>query len=146
MYGLTEAFRSTFLPPEKFAAKKGSIGRAIPGAEVHVVREGIGIAGPGEQGELVHRGPLVSLGYWGRPDVTAEKIRPCPELGIGDEPVVWSGDTVRVDADGDLWFVGRTDAMIKTSGFRLSPDEVEDLVCRSGLAMTRPPCSPTAGR
>lgn len=133
MYGLTEAFRSTFLPPEKFAAKKGSIGRAIPGAEVHVVREGIGIAGPGEQGELVHRGPLVSLGYWGRPDVTAEKIRPCPELGIGDEPVVWSGDTVRVDADGDLWFVGRTDAMIKTSGFRLSPDEVEDLVCRSGL-------------
>ena len=133
MYGLTEAFRSTFLPPEKFAAKKGSIGRAIPGAEVHVVREGIGIAGPGEQGELVHRGPLVSLGYWGRPEVTAEKIRPCPELGIGDEKVVWSGDTVRVDADGDLWFVGRTDAMIKTSGFRLSPDEVEDLVCRSGL-------------
>lgn len=135
MYGLTEAFRSTYLPPEKFAAKMGCIGRAIPGSEVYVVKHGEGIAGPGEQGELVHRGPLVSLGYWGRPDVTAEKIRPCPELAplIGDEPVVWSGDTVRVDAEGDFWFVGRSDSMIKTSGFRLSPDEVEDLVCRSGL-------------
>ena len=135
MYGLTESFRSTWLEPRKFAAKMGAIGRAIPGAEVYVVRPEGGIAGPGEQGELVHRGPLVSMGYWGQPDATAEKIRPCPALSevIGDEPVVWSGDTVRVDDDGDLWFVARADAMIKTSGFRLSPDEVEDLVCRSGL-------------
>lgn len=135
MYGLTEAFRSTFLDPAKFARKMGSIGQAIPGAEIHVIKHGQGVAGPGEQGELVHRGPLVSLGYWGKPEVTAEKIRPCPELApvIGDEPVVYSGDIVRVDEDGDLWFVGRNDAMIKTSGFRLSPDEVEDLVCRSGL-------------
>lgn len=135
MYGLTEAFRSTWLPPEQFAAKMGAIGRAIPGAEIHAIKVGIGIAGPGETGELVHRGPLVSMGYWGRPEATAAKIRPCPELAalIGDEPVVWSGDTVRLDADGDLWFVGRTDAMIKSSGFRISPDEVEDLVCRSGL-------------
>ncbi len=134
MYGLTEAFRSTYLAPERFGRKMGSIGRAIPGAEVHVVRPGAGIAGPGEQGELVHRGPLVSLGYWGQPELTRAKIRPCAELAplIGDEPVVWSGDIVRIDADGDLWFVGRNDAMIKTSGFRLSPDEVEDLVCRSG--------------
>jgi acyl-CoA synthetase (AMP-forming)/AMP-acid ligase II len=135
MYGLTESFRSTWLPPGEFAAKMGAIGRAIPGAEVYVVKPEGGIAGPGEQGELVHRGPLVSLGYWGRPEATAEKIRPCPALAplIGDEPVVWSGDTVRLDADGDLWFVARADAMIKTSGFRLSPDEVEDLVCRSGV-------------
>ena len=135
MYGLTESFRSTYLNPKRFAAKMGAIGRAIPGSEVYVIKKGEGIAGPGEQGELVHRGPLVSLGYWGRPDVTAEKIRPCPELRalIGEEPVVWSGDTVRVDADGDLWFVSRNDAMIKTSGFRLSPDEVEDLVCRSNM-------------
>ena len=135
MYGLTESFRSTWLEPRRFAAKMGAIGQAIPGAEVYVVKPEGGIAGPGEQGELVHRGPLVSMGYWGRPDATAEKIRPCPALSalIGDEPVVWSGDTVRVDEDGDLWFVARADAMIKTSGFRLSPDEVEDLVCRSGL-------------
>ncbi|WP_022683881.1 AMP-binding protein [Sphingobium bisphenolivorans] len=136
MYGLTEAFRSTYLDPEKFVAKMGSIGRAIPGNEVYVIRPGEGIAAHDEPGELVHRGPLVSMGYWNRPDATAEKIRPCPELAhlIGDEPVVYSGDMVKRDAEGDLWFIGRNDALIKTSGFRVSPDDVEDLVHRSGLA------------
>ena len=136
MYGLTEAFRSTYLPPAHFAAKMGSIGRAIPGADIFVIKHGEGIAGPGEQGELIHRGPLVSQGYWNRLEATAEKIRPCPELAhlIGEEKVVYSGDIVRVDADGDLWFVGRNDALIKTSGYRVSPDEVEDLVYRSGMA------------
>ncbi|MBO9723144.1 MAG: AMP-binding protein [Novosphingobium sp.] len=136
MYGLTEAFRSTYLAPERFTAKMGSIGRAIPGADVFVIRHGEGVAGPGEQGELVHRGPLVSQGYWNLPEATAEKIRPCPELFglIGDEPVVYSGDIIRIDEDGDMWFVGRNDALIKTSGYRVSPDEVEDLVHRSGLA------------
>ncbi|MET0251545.1 MAG: AMP-binding protein [Novosphingobium sp.] len=135
MYGLTEAFRSTYLDPDRFAAKMGSIGRAIPGAEVFVIKHGVGIAGPGEHGELVHRGPLVSQGYWNRPKATAEKIRPCPELKhlIGDEPVVYSGDIVWADEDGDLWFVGRNDALIKASGFRISPEEVEDLVHVSGL-------------
>lgn len=135
MYGLTESFRSTYLSPRKFEEKMGAIGRAIPGAEVYVIKHGQGIAGPGEQGELVHRGPLVSMGYWGKPEITNEKIRPCPELFalIGNEPVVYSGDIVRIDADGDLWFVGRNDAMIKTSGFRVSPDEIEDLACRSGM-------------
>jgi acyl-CoA ligase (AMP-forming) (exosortase A-associated) len=134
MYGLTESFRSTFLAPALFATKMGAIGRAIPGAEVHVIKPDGGLAGPGEQGELVHRGPLVSLGYWNRPDATEAKLRVCPELAgrIGEEKVVYSGDTVRLDEDGDIWFVSRADAMIKTSGFRLSPDEVEDLVCRSG--------------
>lgn len=135
MYGLTEAFRSTYLRPEKFAQKMGSIGQAIPNAQVHVIRQGHGRAAPGEQGELVHAGPLVSLGYWRQPELTRQKIRPCPELAdlLGDTPVVYSGDLVRVDEDGDLWFVGRMDDMIKTSGFRLSPTEVEDLVSRSGL-------------
>ncbi|MGR3249492.1 MAG: AMP-binding protein [Paracoccus sp. (in: a-proteobacteria)] len=137
MYGLTEAFRSTYLPPAKFAAKKGSIGRAIPNAQVHVIQHGRGRAGPGEQGELVHGGPLVSLGYWQQPELTRQKIRPCPELAdlLGDAPVVYSGDLVRVDEDGDLWFVGRIDDMIKTSGFRLSPTEVEDLVSQSGMVL-----------
>jgi acyl-CoA synthetase (AMP-forming)/AMP-acid ligase II len=113
----------------------GAIGQAIPGAEVYVIKRGVGIAGPGEEGELVHRGPLVSMGYWGRPDLTAEKIRRCPELShlIGDEPVVYSGDIVRLDEDRDIWFVSRNDTLIKTSGFRVSPDEIEDLASRSGL-------------
>lgn len=135
MYGLTESFRSTYLPPAKFAAKKGSIGQAIPHAQVFLIRPDGSLAGPGEQGELVHAGGLVSMGYWGRPDLTAEKNRPCPALEplIGPAPVVWSGDLVRMDAEGDLWFVGRLDEMIKTSGFRLSPTEVEDAAALSGL-------------
>ncbi|MBU3030648.1 AMP-binding protein [Paracoccus marinaquae] len=135
MYGLTEAFRSTYLPPARFAAKKGSIGHGIPNAQIFVIKHGEGIAGPGEQGELVHGGPLVSLGYWEQPDLTAQKIRPCPELRavLGDAPVVYSGDLVRLDQDGDLWFVSRMDEMIKTQGFRLSPTEVEDIVSASGM-------------
>lgn len=135
MYGLTEAFRSTYLPPERFHDKRGSIGTAIPDAEVYVVDPEIGVCGPGQQGELVHRGSLVSLGYWGQPDATAEKIKPCPQLRhlIGEEPVVYSGDLVRIDADGFYWFVGRRDALIKASGFRISPTEVEEVVFRSGL-------------
>jgi acyl-CoA ligase (AMP-forming) (exosortase A-associated) len=135
MYGLTEAFRSTYLNPQKFEEKMGSIGQAIPNAEVYVVKHGKGLAAAGEKGELVHRGPLVSLGYWGNADATASKIRPCPELQaiIGDEPVVYSGDIVEIDEDGDIWFVGRDDSMIKCSGFRVSPDEVEDLISTSGF-------------
>jgi acyl-CoA synthetase (AMP-forming)/AMP-acid ligase II len=135
MYGLTEAFRSTYLDPALFARKMGSIGRAIPNARVLAIRHGEGVAGPGEQGELVHAGPLVSMGYWERPELTAQKIRPCPEAArlIGDAPVVWSGDLVRLDADGDMWFVSRMDEMIKTLGYRLSPTEVEDAVSESGL-------------
>jgi amino acid adenylation domain-containing protein len=137
MYGLTEAFRSTYLPSARFAAKMGSIGQAVPNSQVYVIQHGKGRAGPGEQGELVHAGPLVSLGYWGQPELSARKIRSCPELNdlLGSEPVVYSGDLVRVDDDGDLWFVGRVDDMIKTSGFRLSPTEVEDLVSRSGMVV-----------
>lgn len=135
MYGLTEAFRSTYLDPAKFARKMGSIGQQIPNARVFAIRHGEGIAGPGEQGELVHAGPLVSMGYWEKPEITAERIHPCPELAhlIGDAPVVYSGDLVRVDEDGDMWFVSRMDDMIKTLGFRLSPTEVEDVISQSGL-------------
>jgi len=134
MYGLTEAFRSTYLPPELFATKMGSMGKAIPNVETYIIKDD-GIAGPGEQGELVHRGSLISLGYWGKPQATAEKIRVCPQLRhlIGDEKVCYSGDLVRIDEDGYYWFVSRADSMIKCSGFRISPTEVEDVVSKSGM-------------
>jgi acyl-CoA synthetase (AMP-forming)/AMP-acid ligase II len=137
MYGLTEAFRSTYLPPRLFSAKKGAIGRQIPHALVCAIRADGQIAGAGEEGELVHGGPLVSLGYWERPELTAQKIRPCPALNdiLSGASVVWSGDLVRVDADGDMWFVSRMDEMIKTMGFRVSPTEVEDHLARSGLIL-----------
>lgn len=129
MYGLTEAFRSTYLPPEWFATKMGAIGIPVPDNEIFVIND-TGLCGPGETGELVHRGCLVSLGYWGKPDLTAERIHPNPYLAplIGNEPVVHSGDLVQVDEDGVIWYRGRTDDMIKCSGFRISPTEVEEVV------------------
>lgn len=133
MYGLTEAFRSTYLPPAEIDKRPGSMGKAIPNAEIVVVREDGSLCGPNEPGELVHRGPLVSLGYWNAPEKTAErfKVDPVAPKGIQLAPLaVWSGDTVRYDEDGYLYFIGRRDEMIKTSGYRVSPTEVEEAVYR----------------
>jgi acyl-CoA ligase (AMP-forming) (exosortase A-associated) len=135
MYGLTEAFRSTYLPPEELDRRPTSMGKAIPNTEIMVVNEQGQPCLPGEVGELVHRGPTVSLGYWGRPDLTASVLRPHPfipgELG-GDERVCYSGDLVKTDEEGFLYFVGRRDAMIKSSGFRISATEVEEVLFQSG--------------
>jgi acyl-CoA ligase (AMP-forming) (exosortase A-associated) len=137
MYGLTEAFRSTYLPPEEIDKRPGSIGKAIPNAEVMVVRPDGSPCAPDESGELVHRGALVAMGYWNDPEKTAERFRPAPgqaeELGLR-ETAVWSGDTVRMDKEGFLYFVGREDDMIKVSGYRVSPTEVEEVIDASGLA------------
>jgi acyl-CoA ligase (AMP-forming) (exosortase A-associated) len=136
MYGLTEAFRSTYLPPEQVDQRPGSIGRAIPNAEILVVREDGSVCDPGEPGELVHRGALVSLGYWNAPELTAERFRPIAgSLSPGGRPemAVWSGDTVIMDEEGFLFYKGRRDEMIKTSGYRVSPTEVENIVMASQL-------------
>lgn len=131
MYGLTEAFRSTYLPPGDIARKPDSIGRAIPNAEVMVVRPDGTACEPYERGELVHRGSLVSLGYWNDPAATVERFKPAPgqpaELPL-TELAVWSGDTVYRDEEGYLYFVGRTDEMIKISGYRISPTEIEEVL------------------
>ncbi|WP_088330311.1 acyl-CoA ligase (AMP-forming), exosortase A system-associated [Lacimicrobium sp. SS2-24] len=129
MYGLTEAFRSTYLPPELIEKKPGSMGKAIPNAEVMVVRPDGTECEPEEPGELVHRGPHVSLGYWNAPEKTAERFKPVPKPVNGlvlTEMSVYSGDTVKKDSDGFLYFVGRKDEMIKTSGYRVSPSEIEE--------------------
>ena len=136
MYGLTEAFRSTYLDPTEIDRRPDSIGRAIPNAEILVLRPDGTPCDPAEEGELVHRGALVALGYWGDPERTAERFRPLPDpLGTWRVPetVVWSGDTVVADEDGFLYFVGRTDEMIKTSGYRVSPAEVEEVAYDTGL-------------
>ncbi|MBT0960582.1 acyl-CoA ligase (AMP-forming), exosortase A system-associated [Denitromonas iodatirespirans] len=131
MYGLTEAFRSTYLPPAELDRRPGSMGKAIPNAQVLVVREDGTECEPGEPGELVHRGVHVSLGYWNDLEKTAERFRPAPGQPAGlpmAEIAVWSGDTVKRDEEGFLYFVGRRDEMIKTSGYRVSPTEVEEVV------------------
>lgn len=136
MYGLTEAFRSTYLPPEEVARRPDSIGRAIPNAEILVVRPDGSVCDPDEPGELVHRGALVALGYWNDPARTAQRFRPAPcrEAGLPlQEPAVWSGDTVRRDAEGYLYFIGRSDDMIKVSGYRISPTEIESVLYTTGL-------------
>jgi acyl-CoA ligase (AMP-forming) (exosortase A-associated) len=136
MYGLTEAFRSTYLPPEEVDRRPDSIGKAIPNAEILVLRPDGNPSAPDEPGELVHRGALVALGYWNDPAKTAERFRPIPPAAGGlvlPELAVWSGDTVRRDADGYLYFIGRRDEMIKTSGYRVSPTEVEEVAYATGL-------------
>lgn len=134
MYGLTEAFRSTYLPPEEVERRPDSIGKAIPNAEILVLREDGSPCAANEPGELVHRGALVGMGYWNDPTKTAERYKPLPN-GVGGREVgmvipelaVFSGDTVRRDEEGFLYFVGRRDEMIKTSGYRVSPTEIEEV-------------------
>lgn len=130
MYGLTEAFRSTYLPPEEVDRRPDSIGRAIPHAEVLVLRTDGTVCDDNEPGELVHRGPLVTLGYWNNPEATAERFKSLPPHldPTATERAVYSGDTVRRDAEGFLYFVGRRDDMIKTSGYRVSPTEIEEVL------------------
>ena len=136
MYGLTESFRSTYLPPGEVDRRPDSIGKAIPNVEVMVARPDGSLCDTGEVGELVHRGPLVSLGYWNDPERTAVRFKPAPgqlpELP-NPELAVWSGDSVKADEEGYLYFVGRMDDMIKTSGYRVSPAEVEEIAYDTGL-------------
>ena len=138
MYGLTEAFRSTYLPPEEIDRRPDSIGHAIPNAEILVVREDGTLCADDEPGELVHRGALVGMGYWNDAEKTAERYRPLPAAlcdgGLTlPEIAVFSGDVVRRDQDGFLYFIGRRDEMIKTSGYRVSPTEVEEVLYDAGF-------------
>lgn len=135
MYGLTEAFRSTYLPPAEVDRRPDSIGKAIPNAEILVLREDGSPCAPNEPGELVHRGALVGMGYWNDTEKTAERYKPLPATAPGREAglvlpeiAVFSGDTVRMDEEGFLYFIGRRDEMMKTSGYRVSPTEVEEIL------------------
>lgn len=140
MYGLTEAFRATYLPPDQVDKRPDSIGQAIPNSEVLVLRPDGSLCDVDEPGELVQRGPLVALGYWNDPERTAERFKPLPAAAgvrhaavMVPEMAVFSGDMVRRDAEGYLYFIGRHDEMIKTSGYRVSPTEVEEGLYSTGL-------------
>ena len=133
MYGLTEAFRSTFLDPDLVDTHPTSMGTAIPFAEVLVITDAGERAKPDEEGELVHCGPLVAQGYWQDEERTAQRFKPAPDMSEYGGMAVWSGDRVRRAANGLLYFVGRLDAMIKSAGNRISPAEVEEAALASGL-------------
>ena len=139
MYGLTEAFRSTYLKPCLVDSKPGSIGQAIPNVEILVCNDRGGICGPDEVGMLVHRGANIALGYWRDPEATARVFGTMAFERNGvqyNERVVFSGDLVKKDEEGDLYFVGREDNMMKSHGIRLSPEEVEELMYSSGLLLS----------
>jgi amino acid adenylation domain-containing protein len=125
MYGLTECKRCTYLPPEQLAVRPGSVGKAIPNTEAYVVNERGERVGPGEVGELVIRGGHVMKGYWQNPEATARMLRPGPQPW---EKVLYTGDLFRADEEGYLYFVGRTDDIIKTRGEKVSPKEVENVL------------------
>lgn len=133
MYGLTEAFRSTFLDPALIDSHPTSMGKAIPHAEILVINDAGALAADDEEGELVHCGPLVAQGYWQDAERTAERFKPAPAGSIYGGMAVWSGDRVRRDRDGLLYFVGRRDAMIKSAGNRISPQEIEEAALATGL-------------
>ena len=140
MYGLTEAFRATYLAPEEVDRRPDSIGKAIPNSDVLVLREDGSECAPNEPGELVQRGALVALGYWNDVEKTAERFKPLPAHAPGrqsglvlPEIAVFSGDNVRRDEEGFLYFIGRRDEMIKTSGYRVSPNEVEEILYATAM-------------
>jgi acyl-CoA synthetase (AMP-forming)/AMP-acid ligase II len=133
MYGFTEAFRSTYLPAAEVDERPTSIGKAIPETEVFLVSDHGTACRPGEEGVLVHDGPTVFLGYWGRAEDTQAVLRPHPFRPREEGRLVcYSGDRVTMDEDGYFYFVGRDDAMIKSSGYRVSPTEVESVLLETG--------------
>ena len=133
MYGLTEAFRSTYLDPDLIDENPTSMGTAIPFAEIMVVGEDGRLVERGEEGELVHAGPLVAQGYWQDRERTAQRFKRAPEESQYGGIAVWSGDKVRRDKDGLLYFIGRDDLMIKSSGNRISPSEIEEVAIEHEL-------------
>jgi len=136
MYGLTEAFRSTYLKPEQIKIRPKSIGKAIPDVEVYVIDENGNECKPNEIGELIHRGGCIGKGYWNRVDETEFRYKSIKILNkiidieglLTDELVVCSGDCVYKDEEGYIFFVSRKDDMIKSSGYRISPYEIESSI------------------
>ena len=117
MYGITEAFRSTFLSPSDFKRKMDSVGKPFSGVNISIVDAENNICRPGEVGEIVHKGVFISPGYWNEPEKSS---------GIFKDNALYTGDLGKIDNEGFLYFVGRKDEMIKTNGYRVSPKEIEE--------------------
>lgn len=126
MYGLTECKRVSFLPPEKLKSKPESVGKAIPNTEAFIVdKNGNRIDNAGVVGELVVRGPNIMVGYWNNQEETDKVIKPGKYPG---DRWLFTGDLFKMDDDGDLYFIGRKDDIIKTAGEKVSPREVENVL------------------
>jgi long-chain acyl-CoA synthetase len=125
MYGLTECKRVCYLEPELIDTKPGSVGKAIPGTEVFLLSPDGKPVPRGEKGILHIRGPHVMLGYWKKEELSREMLR---EGSLPGERILCSNDWFTTDDEGFLYFLGRTDDMIKTRGEKVSPAEVENVI------------------
>jgi acyl-CoA synthetase (AMP-forming)/AMP-acid ligase II len=125
MYGLTECHRCTYLDPAELATRKTSVGKAIPNTELWLVDADGRRHFRNATGELVIRGSTVMKGYWKNPAKTAEKLRICPETL---DLVLFTGDTCRLDEDGFLYFIARNDDILKVSGQKVAPSEIERML------------------
>jgi len=126
MYGLSECKRVSYLPPELIHSKPESVGIPIPNEEVFILDPLGNELGPGEAGELVVRGSNVMQGYWNAPEETIKTFKPGRYRG---ETLLYTGDLFKKDEDGFLYFISRKDDMIKTKGERVSPKEIENVLC-----------------
>ncbi|MBW8015656.1 MAG: AMP-binding protein [Planctomycetes bacterium] len=134
MFGLTECKRVGYLPPEELDRRPGSVGKAMPNCQVHIIDDDGNEVKPGEVGELVIRGSNVMQGYWRAPDLTEKTYR---KGRHPHERYLHSGDYFKMDEDGYLYFLGRKDDMIKSRGERVSPKEVENNISSfQGVAET----------
>jgi acyl-coenzyme A synthetase/AMP-(fatty) acid ligase len=125
MYGLTECKRVCYLEPELIDIKTTSVGKAIPGTEVFLLSpEGKSVL-PGERGILHVRGPHVMLGYWHKEELSKEMLR---QGDLPGERILCSNDWFKMDEEGFLYFMGRTDDIIKTRGEKVSPVEIENVI------------------
>ncbi|MEJ2360125.1 MAG: AMP-binding protein [Gammaproteobacteria bacterium] len=125
LYGLTECKRVSYLEPELVDSKPTSVGKAIPGTETFLLdAEGKPVSA-GEHGILYVRGPHVMLGYWNQPERSAHMLKPGR---LPHERVLCTHDWFYTDDEGFLYFVGRSDDIIKTRGEKVSPVEVENVL------------------
>ena len=125
MYGLTECKRVCYLEPELVDVKPTSVGKAIPGTEVFLLTPD-GLPVPANEPGILHiRGPHVMVGYWNKPELTNEMLKPSK---IAGERMLCSNDWFKMDEDGFLYFQGRNDDIIKTRGEKVSPIEIENVI------------------
>jgi long-chain acyl-CoA synthetase len=125
MYGQTECTRVTYLPPDQIDTRPGSVGRGMPNEEIYIVDPEGNRVGTAVVGELVVRGSHVMKGYWEMPEETGRRLRPGPLPG---EKVLYSGDLFYADEEDYLYFVSRSDDIIKTRGEKVSPREIEEVI------------------
>jgi long-chain acyl-CoA synthetase len=127
MYGATEASaRLTYLEPEKYEKKMGSIGKEIPGVMLRILDDHGADVLRGETGDLVADGSNIMKGYWKDPQTT-EKVL--------DKSGYHTGDLCYQDEEGYYFLRGRRDHLLKVGGHRINPQEVEDILMETGLVI-----------